>query len=217
MRRRIKTLATTPEDIGLTGCWRVIAVERTTIDLTLPKLKQKPETEIAYYVSSRTKAEASDGELLDAKTATEGVIAAQTEKRIVGIVTHQTVRQNVSRPGNDNPAKAHVLHLIRQGVAAYIRYHPVCSSGNRRFDNRIQRVIHKVGVVTPASHHRILARASIQAICNGSRGNQRIAPIAAAQGVGVRSAASIYPIVAATAEKRVGSGAPEKVYCNCVG
>ena len=66
MRRRIKTLATTPEDIGLTGCWRVIAVERTTINLTLAKLQQKPETEIAYYVSSRTKAEASNDELLDA-------------------------------------------------------------------------------------------------------------------------------------------------------
>ena len=66
MRRRIKTLATTPEDIGLTGCWRLIAVERTTINLTLPKSQQLPETEIAYYVSSRTKAEAGEGELLDA-------------------------------------------------------------------------------------------------------------------------------------------------------
>ena len=65
MRRRIKTLATTPGDIGLTGCWRLIAVERTTIDLTLPKARQIPETEIAYYVSSRTKAEASDEELLE--------------------------------------------------------------------------------------------------------------------------------------------------------
>jgi hypothetical protein len=66
VRRRIKTLATTPEDIGLTGCWRLIALERTNIDLTLPKLQQKPETEIAYYVSSRTKGEASDDELLEA-------------------------------------------------------------------------------------------------------------------------------------------------------
>lgn len=66
MRRRIKTLATTPEDIGFTGCWRLIAVERSTTDLTLPKSQQIPETEIAYYVSSRTKAEASDGELLKA-------------------------------------------------------------------------------------------------------------------------------------------------------
>jgi len=48
VRRRIKTLATTPEAIGLTGCWRLIAVERTTIELTLPKSQQKPETEIAY-------------------------------------------------------------------------------------------------------------------------------------------------------------------------
>jgi hypothetical protein len=37
VRRRIKTLATTPEDIGFTGCWRLIAVERSTFDLTPPK------------------------------------------------------------------------------------------------------------------------------------------------------------------------------------
>ena len=43
VRRRIKTLATTPEDIGLTGCWRLIAVERTTIELTLPKSQKSPK------------------------------------------------------------------------------------------------------------------------------------------------------------------------------
>ena len=44
--RRIKTLATTPEDIGFTGCWRLIAVERSTIDLTLPRSQQplKPKS-----------------------------------------------------------------------------------------------------------------------------------------------------------------------------
>ena len=42
------SLATPPEGMGLTGCWSVIAVDRTTIELALPKLQQKPETEIAY-------------------------------------------------------------------------------------------------------------------------------------------------------------------------
>jgi predicted transposase YbfD/YdcC len=45
---------------------RLITLERSTIDLTLPKSQQRPETEIAYYVSSRTKGEASDDELLEA-------------------------------------------------------------------------------------------------------------------------------------------------------
>ena len=71
-----------------------------------------------------------------AMTATEGVVADQTEKRIIGIVADQAVRQTVSRPGNEPAAKTHVFHLIRQGVAAYIRYHPVLSRGIQ-FHNRV--------------------------------------------------------------------------------
>ena len=66
MRRRIKTLEVSPEEIGLCGCWRIIAVERVTIDLTLPREKQVPVTEIAYYVSSKTKDELDDEGLLEA-------------------------------------------------------------------------------------------------------------------------------------------------------
>ena len=66
VRRRIKTLELSPEDIGLCGCWRIAAVERVTIELTLPEAQQLPVTEIAYYVGSRTKDELPDADMLDA-------------------------------------------------------------------------------------------------------------------------------------------------------
>src|SRR5215218_4701994 len=38
-RRRIKRVAVTPEEIGLCGCWQVIAMERVRIELTKPARK----------------------------------------------------------------------------------------------------------------------------------------------------------------------------------
>ena len=66
MRRRIKTFELSPEEIGLCGCWRIAAVERVTIDLSLPVAQQLPVTEIAYYVGSRTQAELDDKAMLSA-------------------------------------------------------------------------------------------------------------------------------------------------------
>jgi len=66
VRRRIKTLDISPEEIGLCGCWRIACVERATIDLSLPKSQQLPVIEFAYYVGSRTRDELSDQEMLDA-------------------------------------------------------------------------------------------------------------------------------------------------------
>lgn len=51
-RRRVARAAVTPEEIGLCGCWQVIAVERLSIDLTKPK--DPPSLEIGYYASSLT-------------------------------------------------------------------------------------------------------------------------------------------------------------------
>ena len=48
----MKRVAVTPEDIGLCGCWQVIAVERLSIDLTKPK--DPPSLEVGYYCSSLT-------------------------------------------------------------------------------------------------------------------------------------------------------------------
>lgn len=66
MRRRIKTLVLSPEEIGLCGCWRIAAVERVTIDLTKPRDQQLPVTEIAYYAGSRPEQEMSDADMLGA-------------------------------------------------------------------------------------------------------------------------------------------------------
>jgi predicted transposase YbfD/YdcC len=66
VRRRIKTIELSPEQIGLCGCWRIAAVERVTIDLTLPEHQRQPVTEIAYYAASTTKEQLDDAELLDA-------------------------------------------------------------------------------------------------------------------------------------------------------
>ena len=57
-------MSLSPQASGLCGCWRFIAVERVTIDLTKPPDQQEPDTEIAYYASSHTKDECDDAQLL---------------------------------------------------------------------------------------------------------------------------------------------------------
>jgi hypothetical protein len=49
-RRRLKRVAVTPEEIGLCGCWQVLAVRRERIKLG-PKAGP-PSDEIGYYASS---------------------------------------------------------------------------------------------------------------------------------------------------------------------
>lgn len=53
----------TPEEIGLCGCWQVIAVERYSQDLSKPE--EPPSLEIGYYVTSLEIGEYSDKELLE--------------------------------------------------------------------------------------------------------------------------------------------------------
>ena len=65
MRRRIKTVSLSPEHSGLCGCWRFIAVERVTIDLTKPANQRQSESEIAYYASSHTADERGEASLLE--------------------------------------------------------------------------------------------------------------------------------------------------------
>jgi predicted transposase YbfD/YdcC len=45
-------VAVSPEEIGLCGCWQVIAVERTSYDLGQPGTP--PTVEVGYYASSVT-------------------------------------------------------------------------------------------------------------------------------------------------------------------
>ncbi len=61
-RRRLKRVAVTPEELGLCGCWQVIAVRRERIELG-PKAGP-PTDAVSYYAASLTVAERSDTELL---------------------------------------------------------------------------------------------------------------------------------------------------------
>jgi predicted transposase YbfD/YdcC len=65
VRRRLKSVSLSPQESGLCGCWRFIAVERVTIDLTKPANQRQPETEIAHYASSHTADERGDAALLE--------------------------------------------------------------------------------------------------------------------------------------------------------
>jgi predicted transposase YbfD/YdcC len=49
-RRRIARAAVTPEEIGLCGCWQVIAIERQSLDLTQPN--DPPSLEVGFYATS---------------------------------------------------------------------------------------------------------------------------------------------------------------------
>lgn len=52
--------------MGLPGCWRIAAVERTTTDMRAPKENRIPVVEVSYYVSSCWRSELSDQDMLDA-------------------------------------------------------------------------------------------------------------------------------------------------------
>jgi hypothetical protein len=56
-------VAVTPEDIGLCGCWQVIAVERTRLDSTQPDTKADPQ--IGLYASSLTLDQYGDAQTLE--------------------------------------------------------------------------------------------------------------------------------------------------------
>ena len=57
-RRRIARVAVSPEEIGLYGCWQVIAVERESLDLGQPDAK--PTVEVGYYARSLGLAQRDD-------------------------------------------------------------------------------------------------------------------------------------------------------------
>ena len=57
-------VAVTPEEIRLDGCWQVIAVQRESIDLSVPNAA--PTREIGYYVSSATVDEHDDLGMIEA-------------------------------------------------------------------------------------------------------------------------------------------------------
>jgi hypothetical protein len=63
-RRRLKRVSVSPEEIGLCGCWQVIAVRRERVELG--RKAKPPSDEIGYYATSVSAAQLSDAELLQA-------------------------------------------------------------------------------------------------------------------------------------------------------
>lgn len=59
-RRRIARLAVTPEEIGLIGCWQIIAVRRERIPMSRNK---EASDEISYYASSLFFSELTDDQM----------------------------------------------------------------------------------------------------------------------------------------------------------
>ena len=62
-RRRLARVAVSPEEIGLLGCWQVIAVRRERIELGTKA--PPPSDEIGYYATSLAQEERSDAELME--------------------------------------------------------------------------------------------------------------------------------------------------------
>lgn len=62
VRRRLKRLTVTPEEIGLCGCWQIIAVRRERIELG--RHAGPPTDEIACYVISAVATQYDEAELL---------------------------------------------------------------------------------------------------------------------------------------------------------
>jgi hypothetical protein len=56
-------VAVSPEEIGLCGCWQVIAIQRESLDLSAPDAK--PTLEVGYYATSLSLQEQDDADLLE--------------------------------------------------------------------------------------------------------------------------------------------------------
>lgn len=63
-RRRLKRVTVSPEEIGLCGCWQVLAVRRERVELG--KKARPPSDDIGYYATSLGAAQLRDAELLQA-------------------------------------------------------------------------------------------------------------------------------------------------------
>jgi hypothetical protein len=57
-------VAVSPEEIGLCGCWQVVAVQRESLDMGDPEAK--PTVEVGYYASSVSREERDDAAMLAA-------------------------------------------------------------------------------------------------------------------------------------------------------
>lgn len=63
-RRRLKRVTVTPEEIGLCGCWQVIAVRRERVELG--RKAGPPTDDIGYYCTSTDATQYDEAELMAA-------------------------------------------------------------------------------------------------------------------------------------------------------
>ena len=63
-RRRLKRVAVSPEEIGLCGCWQVIAVRRERVERG--RNAKPPSDQIGYYATSLGAEQLNDAELIQA-------------------------------------------------------------------------------------------------------------------------------------------------------
>lgn len=63
-RRRLKRVTVSPEEIGLCGCWQVLAVRRERVELG--RKAKPPSDEIGYYATSLGTKQLNDAELIQA-------------------------------------------------------------------------------------------------------------------------------------------------------
>ena len=60
-RRRLARVAVSPEEVGLCGCWQLIAVKRESLDLS--EAGAQPTVEIGYYATSLSRQESDEASL----------------------------------------------------------------------------------------------------------------------------------------------------------
>ena len=103
-RRRLKRVAVTPEQIGLCGCWQVIAVRRERVPLD-PRAG-KSSDEIWYVAASSAEQEMTDDELLE-------VIREHWSSIVIGVHHRRDVSFGEDACRVANRQGAHALATLR--------------------------------------------------------------------------------------------------------
>jgi len=104
-------VAVTPEEPGLCGAWQVIALERTSLDLTQPDAPAPPE--LGCYVSSLTIAQADEAQLLELIRGHWSAIENGTHYRRDVILGEDACRTQ------SRPAAAVLASLRNLAIGAY--------------------------------------------------------------------------------------------------
>lgn len=106
----MKRAATTPEKIGLVGCWQVAAVLRETIPLATPEAA--PTSEVGFYTCSLGTEQASEAELSELIRGHWSAVENGTHYR-----RDRTFREDECRVGHRGAAEVLVsLRNLANGI-----------------------------------------------------------------------------------------------------